>query len=82
MIVLKHLSSGNVTIYPKGLIPDHSYEVGYESHKGTATRTGADLLANGIAVSNQVAGEMIYLGHAEPAWERHGQDSPHAAVAE
>ncbi len=62
MIILKHLSSGNVTIYPKGLLPDHSYEVGYESHKGTATRSGADLMANGIAVSNQVAGEMIYLG--------------------
>ena len=33
MIILKHLSSGNVTIYPKGLLPDHSYEVGYESHR-------------------------------------------------
>jgi len=62
MIILKHLASGNVIIYPKGLLPEHSYEVGYESHKGTAIRSGADLMANGIAVSNQVAGEMIYLG--------------------
>ncbi len=62
MIILKHLSSGDVTIYPKELLPEHSYVVGYESHQGTDTRTGADLMANGISIRNQAVGEMIYLG--------------------
>jgi hypothetical protein len=62
MIILKHKAPAKVTIYPRGLVPQHSYDVGYESHRTTVRRTGADLMANGIILADQPPGELIYLG--------------------
>jgi len=62
MIILKHRAPGTVTIFPTGLLPGHSYVVGYESHRETTSRTGADLMAQGIILADQPPVELIYLG--------------------
>ena len=61
-IVLKHRPKGEVTIYPKGLLPEHGYEVGYECSEDRSTRTGADLMATGVVLTDPPPGELIYFG--------------------
>ncbi|MBI5091104.1 MAG: hypothetical protein HZB26_01530 [Candidatus Hydrogenedentes bacterium] len=61
-IILKHPAKGEVTIYPKGLLAEHNYKIGFEVAKDRATRTGADLMANGIVLKDTAPGELIYLG--------------------
>ena len=63
-IILKHQAKGPVIIYPNGLLPGHEYIVGFDSTQQTTNRSGADLMANGIAIENQAPGELIYLGLA------------------
>ena len=71
-IILKHRSQGEVTILPRGLLPQHQYVVGFDSTPKTTIRTGADLMANGILIKNQMPGELIYIGL--PNRPRNGQD--------
>jgi len=61
MIVLKHKAPGEVTIYPRGLLAEHAYQVEFDSGRPGATRNGADLITNGIAIKDQAPGELIYL---------------------
>ena len=61
-IILKHRTANDVTVFPRGLLAGHSYAVGFDSTQATTTRTGADLMANGILIHNQAPGELIYLG--------------------
>ena len=61
-IIPKHPAKGDVTIWPKGLLPEHPYEVGFEFTKVRLTRSGADLMANGIVLRDSTPGELIYLG--------------------
>ena len=61
-IIIKHRAPDGVTIFPRGLLPDHEYVVGFDSHRSTVTRTGDDLMSQGIQLSSPVAGELIYLG--------------------
>ena len=61
-IILKHRATGAVTIHPKGLLPEYDYEVGYECAPDRLTRSGADLMANGIILKDPAPGELIYLG--------------------
>jgi hypothetical protein len=51
-----------VTVYPKGLNPAQSYDVRFEYQPGTAQRTGADLMANGVTLPAVAAGELIWIG--------------------
>ena len=60
-IVLKHQAKGEITIRPAGLLPENKYIVGFDSTRDTTTRTGADLMANGITIKKQSPGEMVYL---------------------
>jgi hypothetical protein len=71
-IIPKHRSQGEVTILPRGLVAQREYAVGFDSTPQTTVRTGADLMANGIAIHNQAPGELIYLGL--PDRPRSGQD--------
>jgi hypothetical protein len=61
-IILKDRAPGDVVIFPRKLLPEHNYVVGFDSTTQTTTRTGADLMANGITIKNQSPGELIYLG--------------------
>lgn len=60
-IILKHQAEGEVTIRPAGLLPELEYVVGFDTTTATTTRTGSDLMANGITIKNQAPGELIYL---------------------
>lgn len=61
-IILKHQATGTVTVFPRGLLPEHDYMVGFEHARDVTTRTGADLMTKGIQINNQAPGELIYLG--------------------
>ena len=69
-IILKHQAPGEVTIRPAGLLPDHAYVVGFDSTRDVTTRTGADLMAKGITIRKQAAGELVLFGHARAPWQR------------
>jgi len=71
-IILKHRSESEVTILPRGLLPEHKYVLGFDSTLETTLRTGADLMANGILIKNQAPGELVYLDL--PNRPRSGQD--------
>jgi hypothetical protein len=60
-IILCHQAENPVVIYPKGLLPDCKYVVGFDSTQDTVERTGADLTANGIKIERQQPGELVYL---------------------
>ena len=51
-----------MTLRLEGLLPEHAYHMSFEVSNQTMTRTGADLMANGIVLKDQVPGELIYLG--------------------
>ena len=72
LLIFKHRATGPVTIYLRGLLPEHRYLVEWESGQPAATRTGADLMARGISIQNQVPGELIYLNL--PNRPRSGRD--------
>jgi hypothetical protein len=61
-IVLRHVAPGAVTIFPRGLLPNYSYAVGFDSKTVVTTRTGTDLMAKGIVIEKQAPGELVYLG--------------------
>ena len=61
-VILKHRAPGRVVIFPRGLLPAHDYVVGFDSTRETTTRTGADLMAQGIVIQDQKPGELVYLG--------------------
>src|ERR1039458_7387034 len=54
-------TQGPVTIYPKGLLPETTYNVSYQESKTTENRVGSDLMSRGIALQNPEKGELIYL---------------------
>jgi hypothetical protein len=61
IIIPKRTAIGPVTISPKGLHPRESYFVSFQESQASATRTGADLMANGIKLEKMEPGELIYL---------------------
>ena len=61
-IILKHQAKGPVTIYPRGLEADYSYQVGFASAKERTQRTGGELMTKGITLTNSLPGELIFLG--------------------
>jgi hypothetical protein len=72
LLVFKHRSTGTVTVYPRGLLPKESYLVEFAVEKSSATRTGADLTANGLVVKDQKPGELVFLNL--PSRPRSGRD--------
>jgi hypothetical protein len=54
-------SSSPVTVYPKGLDPQRSYDVRFQLTAGSSRRSGADLMANGVPLPSIAVGELVYL---------------------
>jgi len=77
-IILKHRAKSEVIVYPRGLLPNHEYTVGFDSHPGTTTRTGASLMEEGITIRDQAPGELIYLGLPRRPGGGYDQTSPSA----
>lgn len=61
IIIPKRPAPGPVTIMPKGLQLDQSYVVSYQEASDRETRTGSDLMKNGIRLESMLPGELIYL---------------------
>jgi len=61
IIITKHRIQSAVTVRPKGLLPDHEYEVGFHDSPEVLKRSGAALMAEGIALTDPPPGELIYL---------------------
>jgi hypothetical protein len=74
-------SSSPVTVYPKGLDPQRSYDVRFQLQSGSSRRSGADLMANGVTLPSIAVGELVYLNlpghpgsgtdHAPPSAPEH-----------
>lgn len=62
VVILKRFAHGVVTVYPKGLAPQETYDIRFEFSKGSASRTGADLMASGITLVDPAPGELVYVG--------------------
>ena len=50
-----------LTVYPKGLQPEATYDVGFDYLEERRTASGAELMRDGIAMSGMQAGEIIFL---------------------
>lgn len=77
-IIFKHQAKGGVTIRPAGLLPEHDYVVGFDSTRATSTRTGTDLMTNGITIKKQAPGEIIYLGLPDRPGSGYANNIPQA----
>ena len=71
-IIFKHQAPGPVTIFPRGLLADHRYVVDFDQAAESFTRTGAELMVDGITLSSPLPGELIYLNL--PLRPRGGRD--------
>ncbi|MHB8865277.1 MAG: malectin domain-containing carbohydrate-binding protein [Pirellulaceae bacterium] len=60
-IILTHRAENPVAIYPRGLLPECRYVIGFDSMHTVVERTGADLMSHGIAIEDQKPGELVYL---------------------
>jgi hypothetical protein len=59
-------TGASVTVHPKGLNATTTYDVRYQFASGSASRSGSDLMANGITFPSGVdQGEVVYLGLRE-----------------
>lgn len=61
IIIPKRPAPGPVTIRPKGLQSDQSYLVSYQESSESESRSGSDLMKNGIMLESMIPGELIYL---------------------
>lgn len=59
-------TGSSVTVHPKGLNPATTYDVRYQFTSGSASRSGSDLMTNGITFPSGIdQGEVVYLGLPE-----------------
>jgi hypothetical protein len=61
IIIPKRPAPGPVTIKPKGLNPTQNYIVSFQESSASETRSGADLMANGVMIGKMIPGELMYL---------------------
>jgi hypothetical protein len=61
IIIPKQPAPGPVVIRPKGLLASKNYLVSYQESAESQTRSGSDLMQNGISVQSMLPGELIYL---------------------
>ncbi len=54
-------SAKPVVIFPRGLLPDETYDVRASASGLHLQQTGSQLMANGIGLANIAAGELIFL---------------------
>jgi len=83
IVIPKHVPPGPVTIKPKGLLPDEHYFVSCQESSDSQTRTGADLMANGIHFDKMPPGELIYLNlplHPGSKLDVHPPEPPRAVT--
>ena len=82
IIIPKHTAPKPVTIRPKGLLENGTYEICFHESNSTEKRSGADLMKTGIRIEKMAPGELIYLNlPLHPGSKRDSEPpSPPAAV--
>ena len=60
-IIFRHTPTKPVTVFPKNLLPDEPYQLGFQNTSETCTHSGRELMENGIRLENVQDGELIYL---------------------
>lgn len=68
-IILKHRPKKRVILFPKGLLPDESYDVTFENKSDRFTRTGRELEDAGIRLEDCTDGELVYLNLTDAPWK-------------
>lgn len=61
IVIPKHVPKGQVTIRPKGLLPEHMYLVSFQESPDSEKRSGKDLMEKGLILAKLPPGELIYL---------------------
>ena len=61
IVITRHRIEGTVSIRPKGLIEDAEYDVSFHESTDAFTMTGAELMLEGIRLTDPAPGELIYL---------------------
>jgi len=61
ILIPRRLTRDPVTIKPKGLNAGEKYVVSYQESQASETRTGSDLMEQGIRIDRMEPGELIYL---------------------
>lgn len=61
IIIPKHPAPAPVTIWPNGLRSEQRYQVSFQESARRESRTGADLMSQGIRIEQMPPGELIYL---------------------
>jgi hypothetical protein len=70
----------SVTVYPKGLNSATTYDVRFQFTSGSSSRTGSDLMTNGITFSSGLSqGEIVYLNLAKHPGGGNDATAPSAA---
>lgn len=72
VIITKHRLPEQVTVRPKGLLPELDYEVTFQDSTERFTRRGDALMARGIALTDAAPGELVYLNlsdHPGNPWD-------------
>ena len=81
IIIHKLVCPGPVAIWPKGLIPEETYEVTCHNSDYHEWRTGSDLMKNGFKFKTFSPGELIYFNlpyHPGNKLDKTPPSSPHA----
>jgi hypothetical protein len=60
-IILRHRPTKPVTIFPRNLLPEESYQLSFQNTFETCNRSGRDLMENGIRLERAQDGELVYL---------------------
>ena len=61
LIIPKRPAPGTLRIFPKGLLPDVSYDISFQESTAGTERTGAELMKQGLVIDRMLPGELIYL---------------------
>ncbi|MCW2977440.1 MAG: hypothetical protein JWM06_2721, partial [Actinomycetia bacterium] len=73
-------TASSVTVYPKGLNSATTYDVRFQFTSGSSSRTGSDLMTNGITFSSGLSqGEIVYLNLAKHPGGGNDATAPSAA---
>lgn len=60
-ILLRHTPQGPVIVFPRGLLEDELYHIGFQNSGNVTERYGRDIMDIGIRMENVLDGELIYL---------------------
>ncbi|HQK94811.1 MAG TPA: hypothetical protein PLD23_14980, partial [Armatimonadota bacterium] len=76
IIITKHRITGVVVVHPKGLEPYERYEVTLQESPESFVRTGAQLMEDGVRLSDPPPGELIYLNLSDHPGNRVDRTPP------